>query len=142
MSMLTRQQIDEALDKGIGSIYTKEDVKSLLDNLKQPELAFTEESMKLLLQEATKIFDEICRQADFSDADVELSLNYNNEILVESVFIDISDHIDIEDIIIQSIDAFEDKVARNNINIQSTTETPVEEQERLINEINLNESNN
>jgi len=140
MSKLTRQQIDQALDKGVGSIYTKEDVKFLLDNLKQPELVFTEESMKLLLQEATRIFDNICRQADFSDADVELSLNYNNEIIVESVSVDISDHIDIEDIIIQSIDAYEDKVARNNT--RSTTETPVEEQERLINEINLNESNN
>lgn len=140
MSKLTRQQIDQALDEGVGSIYTKEDVKFLLDNLKQPELLFTEESMKLLLQEATRIFDNICRQADFSDADVELSLNYNNEIIVESVSVDISDHIDIEDIIIQSIDAYEDKVARNNT--QSTTETPVEEQERLINEINLNESNN
>ena len=140
MSKLTRQQIDQALDEGVGSIYTKEDVKFLLDNLKQPELLFTEESMKLLLQEATRIFDNICRQADFSDADVELSLNYNNEIIVESVSVDISYHIDIEDIIIQSIDAYEDKVARNNT--RSTTETPVEEQERLINEINLNESNN
>ena len=46
MSKLTRQQIDQALDKGVGSIYTKEDVKFLLDNLKQPELVFTEESMK------------------------------------------------------------------------------------------------
>lgn len=140
MSKLTRQQVDKVLDEGIGSIYTKEDVKLILDNLKQPELAFTEESMKLLLQEATKIFDNICRQADFNNADVELSLNYNNEVVVESVSIDISDHIDIEDIIIQSIDAFEYKVARNNE--QSNNETPVEEQERLINEINLNENNN
>lgn len=140
MSKLTRQQVDKALDEGIGSIYTKEDVKLILDNLKQPELVFTEESMKLLLQEATKIFDNICRQADFNDADVELSLNYNNEVIVESVTVDISDYIDIEDIIIQSIDAFEDKVARNNV--QSNNETPVEEQERLINEINLNENNN
>ena len=54
MSKLTRQQVDKALDEGIGSIYTKEDVKLILDNLKQPELVFTEESMKLLLQEATQ----------------------------------------------------------------------------------------
>lgn len=127
MSKLTVNQMKIALDKGLGSVFTKEDVFWILDNLETPKPVveeFNEQSLSLLAKEIESTYNVRAKEIDTRDVEVDFSLDCYNTVQVDDVNLDDAlDVIDIQDIVLEGFKNYKDKL------------TAAMEQEELMNEV-------
>jgi hypothetical protein len=115
MEKRTLDQAKELVNNSFPSIFSKEDVTKLLESIEAPEqeeiplgkFSITEEQMEELAQEiASQIEDDVDTIVDTSDADFDISVDYDRrlEITIDGgITIDTSH---IEDIVYRAIQKF------------------------------------
>lgn len=127
MSKLTVNQMKIALDKGLGSVFTKEDVFWVLDNLETTKPVveeFNEQSLSLLAKEIESTYNVRAKEINTRDVEVDFSLDCYNTVQVNDVNLDAAlDVIDIQDIVLEGFKNYKDKL------------TAAMEQEELMNEV-------
>jgi hypothetical protein len=89
MEKRTLDQAKELVNNSFPSIFSKEDVKKLLESIEAPEqeeiplgkFSITEEQMEELAQEiASQIEDDVDTIVDTSDADFDISVDYDRRL--------------------------------------------------------------
>jgi hypothetical protein len=115
MEKRTLDQAKELVNNSFPSIFSKEDVTKLLESIEAPEqeeiplgkFSITEEQMEELAQDiASQIEDDVDTIVDTSDADFDISVDYDRrlEITIDGgITIDTSH---IEDIVYRAIQKF------------------------------------
>jgi len=129
MSKLTIDQMKIALDKGLGSVFTKEDVFWVLDNLETPKPGFdalelNEDLLYSLAKEIESTYNDKAKEINTRDIEVNFSLDCYNTVQVDDVDIDVAlEVIDIQDIVLEGHRKWKDKLIA------------AEEQQKIMNEV-------
>lgn len=129
MSKLTVDQMKIALDKGLGSVFTKEDVFWVLDNLETPKPGFdalelNEDLLYSLAKEIESTYNDRAKEINTRDIEVNFSLDCYNTVQVDDVDIDVAlEVIDIQDIVLEGHRKWKDKLIA------------AEEQQKIMNEV-------